>query len=259
MSEARQSAEKRLVWDLPVRVFHVVFGSAFLGAYLIANTLDDESPDFSAHMLLGLLVGVVALLRVTWGFLGTKYARFRNLSLSPVALFRYMHDALTRSPSRHVGHNPAASLALLAMLALAFGLMLTGIMLGRGDGSVEEVHELFAHLFLAVVIIHILGVILHTLFTQENIAMSMVDGRKQVTSAEAIPGSRPLVGALFLVLVGFAGAWLWANFDETTRRINLPLIGALTLGESEYPADQERRDSDDERHDDAHRHDDDDD
>lgn len=44
----------------------------------------------------------------------------------------------------YLGHNPGAAHGIFAMLALVLGLAVTGIMLGQGNESVEDLHEILA-------------------------------------------------------------------------------------------------------------------
>jgi cytochrome b len=83
-----------LVWDLPVRLFHLLLGLTFIGAFTIANVVDDESVLFSAHMLLGLLMAFMVVLRLIWGFVGTKHARFADFLHGPRAVVTYLRNAL---------------------------------------------------------------------------------------------------------------------------------------------------------------------
>ena len=69
---------KRLVYDLPMRVFHGIFAALFIVAFLIAKTVDDESAAFSYHMLAGFLLVFTVSLRIIWGFVGSKYSRFSS-------------------------------------------------------------------------------------------------------------------------------------------------------------------------------------
>ena len=78
------------VYDLPTRVFHWSFAGLFATAYAIANLVDDESARFAWHMLAGLLMGVAVLLRVAWGVVGTRHARWSDLSLDPRQLAAYL-------------------------------------------------------------------------------------------------------------------------------------------------------------------------
>lgn len=64
-----------MVWDLPTRAFYWLLTATFVGAIGIALIADDKSHLFQTHMLLGLIPVFLVVLRVIWGFVGTRYAR----------------------------------------------------------------------------------------------------------------------------------------------------------------------------------------
>jgi hypothetical protein len=118
------------------------------------------------------------------------------------------------------------------MLALVAALATTGIMLALGADSVEDAHEVLAYALLAVIVLHLIGVFLHTLRHRENITMSMLDGLKDIAPAESIPSSRPLMAVAFLLIVGSWGVALISRYDSATRIATLPILGTkLSLGE----------------------------
>ena len=51
------------IYDAPTRLFHWLFAGFFTVAFAIANLVDDESARFSLHMLAGLCMVFVLLLR----------------------------------------------------------------------------------------------------------------------------------------------------------------------------------------------------
>jgi cytochrome b len=247
----RSVAMKRvLVWDLPVRLFHWLFAGAIVVAFVLANAVDDESTAFAVHMLLGLVAGFMVVLRVVWGLVGSRHARFGDFAFSPGALFRYLKSTLTRSGERHAGHNPATSWAAIAMFALVLGLGATGLAMGAGVEAAEEVHELFAWALIAVAGGHVAGVVWHTIRHRENIALSMVDGRKEADEAQGIRTVRPVAALVFLALTGAWAGLLVQGYDPATSAVTLPFAGArLQLGEGEHG---ERREHHAERDDDDH-------
>ncbi len=223
-----------LVWDLPVRLFHWLFAGAIVAAFVIGQTVDDESAAFAVHMLLGLVAGFMVALRVLWGVVGTRHARFADFSFRPSALLRYLKSTLSRSGERHTGHNPATSWAAIAMFALVLGLGATGLAMGAGVEAAEEAHEVLAWALIAVAGGHVAGVVWHTIRHRENIALGMVDGRKVGDEAQAIRSTRPIAAVVALALTGGVAGVLFQGYDAATGVVTLPLGGAqLQLGEGD--------------------------
>ena len=223
-----------LVWDLPVRLFHWILAASFIGAFLIANLVDDDSSWFALHMLLGATMGFMVLLRVVWGVVGTRWARFRSFLFGPTSILQYVRDAFAGEDEPHTGHNPGSSIAIFAIFVLTAGMVATGLLMSTGGELIEELHEIFAWAFLATVGVHIAGVLFHTLRHRENIVGSMITGRKEREESEAISSPRPVVALAFLVLTG-GWAWgLYTGYDPATGAVTLPGSGqAIQVGEGE--------------------------
>jgi cytochrome b len=232
---------QHLVYDLPTRVFHWLFAGLFLTGFIIAKTVDDESPWFNYHSLAGLTLGFLVLLRILWGLFGTKHARFSGFALNPLEFVTYFKGFMTGTKKRWAGHNPASSWAGLTMLFLALGLVVTGYLMTSGPNkeSFEDVHELFANGFIIVVILHIAGIVLHTFRHQEMIGLSMIDGKKaDVAIDQTIPNSKTTLGILLVGFVVAFGLHLFKNYDGKTR--SLQFFGTtLQLGESEEKGDED--------------------
>jgi cytochrome b len=230
-----------LIWDVPTRLFHWLLAAGFLAAAFISLVLGDESPLFPWHAILGLTIGVMLAMRLLWGFVGTKYARFGSFAFGPAALTEYAKGALRGGGKRYVGHNPGSAYAVYAMLALLVGLAVTGFMLGRGNESVKDTHELLAYGMLAVVGLHIAGIAFHTLRHRENIAASMIHGHRPGVEGEVgIRSARPLVGLLFLGVTGAWFGWIVSTYDAASQSVRVPLLGvSLQLGETEETEDED--------------------
>lgn len=199
------------VWDPLVRLFHWSLVTAFAIAWL---TGDEES---RLHELAGYAVVGLVLVRVVWGFVGTRYARFSDFVYRPSAVMGYAREMLAGKPKHYLGHNPLGGMMIIALLVSllatgATGLALQGAEEGTGpfasltagatvampgiiakavaddgddekddgNGEVwEELHEFFADLTLLLVALHIAGVIVGSLVHRENLVRAMFTGRKR--------------------------------------------------------------------------------
>ncbi|MBX3378122.1 MAG: cytochrome b/b6 domain-containing protein [Phycisphaeraceae bacterium] len=223
-----------LVWDLPTRLFHWLLAGGFVAAAVIAVLLGEHSRFFPYHGIIGLAIGLLVCLRMVWGVIGTRYARFGTFVYGPRAVVEYMKGALLGGGKRYIGHNPGSAVAIWALLILVLAMAVTGVMLGRGNKGVKELHEVLSYITVGVAIVHVLGVALHTIRHRENLTASMIHGKKNAEPSEAIGSARPIVAALLLVVVGAWVVGLVRNFNPATQTTTLPLIGtALQLGENE--------------------------
>jgi cytochrome b len=221
-----------LIWDLPTRLFHWLFAGGFIAAAVLALTLDDEHRLFPYHGLIGLTLGLMVALRLIWGIVGTRHARFANFAFGPGAVARYLRAELLGPGERHAGHNPGSAYAIFAMLALTIGLVVTGVMMGTGVRGIKNLHELLAYAMLGVIAAHVLGVIVYTLRFREIIALSMITGRKRAPTDSAIASPKPVVAGVFLLVTAAWAVALVRGFDPATARTTLPLVGtSIRLGE----------------------------
>jgi len=212
MSESRVDlpaapGRRILVWDAPVRVFHWLLALSFAGAYVTA-----ESERWRLlHVTLGYTVAGLVIFRLLWGWVGTRYARFRSFVRGPAVVRRYLVGMLRGSPPHSTGHNPVGALAIVGMLALAALVCVTGwgAYAEAGLLSSDELHELLANAMLALVVVHVAGVLLGSWLERENLVKAMFTGRKIGPLPQAISSSRAWVAALLLASVAGFWAWQW--------------------------------------------------
>lgn len=200
----QSAAESRiLVWDLPLRLFHWLLAAAFAGAFVTAES--ERWRD--VHVMLGYTTLALIAFRVAWGFVGTRYARFASFAFGPSRVVSYLQSLATRTPHHYTGHNPAGSWAIYALLAGVFAAGATGLAVYNDLGGrwLEHLHEFVANAVLAVVAVHIVGVMAGSLLHRENLVGSMVTGRKTGPARDGIGTSRRVVAALLLTLV--IGLW----------------------------------------------------
>jgi cytochrome b len=165
------------VWDPLVRVFHWSLVGLFAFSYLSGDEWKQ------AHILSGYaIIGLLAV-RVVWGFVGTRHARFSNFIYSPVTTARFMVDTVAMKARRYIGHNPAGGAMVIALLISISGIAGTGYMMTTdaywGVEWVEEAHELLANLTLGLIVLHVAGVVLASIEHKENLVRAMITGRKR--------------------------------------------------------------------------------
>ena len=222
-----------LIWVLPTRILHWLLTAGFMAAGLIAFLTDKESSLFPYHAVIGLALALLVVLRVIWGFGGTRHARFASFLFGPRAVLGYLKAAFAGVSPGQVGHNPGSAYAIFAMLALVLGISVTGILLARGSEGLGEAHEAMSYALVAVVVTHVLGVGYYTLRHRENITLSMVSGKKDCEPSYAIASARPIAAAVFLGLLGAWSVGLVRNYDAAAKTTTLPCSGAkLQLGEN---------------------------
>lgn len=210
--------QRILIWDVPTRLFHWTLALGFAGAWLTS----ESDQWLSVHVFLGyLMLGLVGF-RVVWGLVGTHYARFSSFWFGPKAALTYMRQLLAGKAARHLGHNPAGSLAIYLLLLLTLVLGVTGIFTLGGEEqqgavagwldivqgrTVKQLHELSAIVMLLVVLGHIAGVLLESLMHRENLARSMLTGSKRADATAPAAQPRWLVAAVMLLLMAAFGVW----------------------------------------------------
>ena len=198
------AARRVLVWDAPVRVFHWLMVLSFAGAYLTA-----ESERWRlAHVTLGYTLAGLVAFRILWGLVGTRHARFASFVRGPGAIARYLGSLLRGRPEHHSGHNPAGALAIVALVLLALVVSASGWATYQDIAGhwLEEAHEAAASLMLAVVGVHVAGVVVGSWLHRENLVRSMVTGRKAASPQDAIRSAWRSVAALMVVaVIGFWG------------------------------------------------------
>lgn len=222
------SSAKILVWDAPVRVFHWLMVLSFAGAYLTA-----ESERWRlVHVSLGYTLGALVAFRIIWGLMGTRYARFASFIRGPKAVAQYLRAMLNGKPEHHIGHNPAGAIAIALILLLSAAITATGWATYNDVGGDlwEDLHESFANIMLAVVGIHVIGVVVTSWLHKENLVRSMVTGEKEGAPDQAISRPwRPLAALLVAAVLTFW--WLqWQSAPVAAKSAEVSSAGTAQNG-----------------------------
>lgn len=202
-----QQAKTIKVWDIGVRIFHWSLVLFFTVSYITGDELD------TVHAWSGYAIVLLLLFRLVWGFVGTKYARFSNFIYSPARVKEYLNSLKNETPIHYLGHNPAGGWMVVLLLVFLSLTVWTGLEAyaaeghgplaqvsmspinnayadddddheGKGgekheDSVWEDVHEFFVNTTLALVIIHIGGVVVSSRLHRENLVKAMLTGNKE--------------------------------------------------------------------------------
>jgi len=230
---------RTLVWDLPLRVFHWTLALSFLGAYFTAES--ERWRDL--HVILGYTAGVLIVFRLAWGVVGTRYARFASFLYRPAAVVAYLRSLLTTRPQHFVGHNPAGALAIFLLLALIVASVLSGwaTFVQVGPEWLEDAHETFSNVALAMVVVHLAGVVVSSWLHRENLVGAMVTGYKPVAAPPAA-GARTLIAVVLLVIVGamWSGAVPLPGLTQATGPgLSPPAVGGGHARERRHKDDDD--------------------
>lgn len=119
------------VWDPLVRIFHWSLALFFITSYLSG---EEET---WIHPWSGYVIVVLLLVRLVWGVVGSKHARFADFIYSPAEMLAYAKGLLSGDAKRYLGHNPLGGLMIIVMMvSLALttitGMMLYGVEEGKG-------------------------------------------------------------------------------------------------------------------------------
>ena len=165
------------VWDWPLLAYHWALAFFVLLAWVTPNKYD------TLHRIAGYIVLGLIVFRLGWGFVGTRYSRFRNLMLVFRAMPRYLRNLRHGNTGRYLGLNPAGAAMLVAMLLLLAISTISGWMQVTvrffGVWWVEEIHLYSSNAVIVLVVLHVLGVLLTCVLRKENLVRSMITGWKR--------------------------------------------------------------------------------
>lgn len=166
------------VWDNFVRIFHWSLVILFAAAYYTRDKWEQ------IHIAAGYAILALVFARLIWGLVGSSHARFRDFLYSPRTIVRFLEDTARFRAKRYLGHNPAGGAMVVALLLGLVVICGSGVLMTLdyfwGLKWIELIHEIATYAVLALIVLHVAGVILASVEHRENLIKSMFTGRKRL-------------------------------------------------------------------------------
>lgn len=216
----------RLVWDLPLRVFHWCLVLSLAGSWA---THELGVQWFAWHVRFGYLTLVLVGFRLAWGFVGPRHARFASFVRGPGALLDYL-----RGGAPTVGHSPLAALSILAVLAVLLAQAVTGLfanddifnngpLYGYVDKDTSDalasLHRQGWDVLKVLVGLHLVAIAYYQLVRRIDLFRPMWTGRKPAETVppdEEIGSSRVLLAVVLVILLAAALGGVIATAPEAS-------------------------------------------
>ncbi|MEO5374840.1 MAG: cytochrome b/b6 domain-containing protein [Alphaproteobacteria bacterium] len=200
------------VWDLPTRVYHWT-QLALVVASLYTGFVAPESW-MGVHVAAG--YGLVALIvfRLVWGIYGFEYSRIASFAYPPRRVIESLRGLFLLRPPHAIGHNPLGAMMVFALMAVLIALTATGLMVLGGEerqgvlrgvisfdigAAAKEVHEGLVWTLMAMVALHVTGVVVESVLGGDNLAWAMITGDRHLPAGLPVPEprrARPRAAAL---------------------------------------------------------------
>jgi len=135
------------VWDLPTRLFHWVNFLTVISLIFVAlmmmykkelgiTGLPPKVALKELHVTIGYIFVINLVWRLLWGFIGNRYARWRNILPGrgfAATLRDYRASIKTGQPQTWLGHNPRGRLAVTALIGLMLVIAVSGLIRAGTD------------------------------------------------------------------------------------------------------------------------------
>jgi cytochrome b len=172
------------VWDLFVRLFHWSLVLSMVAAWFTSSGRDET------HQWIGLIAATLVALRLIWGFAGSHFARFGQFVKGPLKVLTYLAAIMRGTEKRYIGHNPAGGAMVIILLAAVCATATTGYLMTTdayyGDEFMQGLHSICAYGTVALILIHVGGVILASVRHKENLVVAMFSGEKRAAEHDDV-------------------------------------------------------------------------
>lgn len=205
------------VWDLPTRIFHWALVASVI-ALVITGQIGGNAMVW--HFRCGYTVLSLLLFRIVWGLIGGRWSRFASFIYAPGTVLRYLKGL--GQPEHSVGHNPAGSGSVFAMLLFLLAQVGSGLFSDddiANSGPLSKFvsnaivsastwyhKEVGKRVLIVLVVLHIVAILFYLFKKKENLVKPMIHGDKvlehALESSRDDAGSRTVAAVVFAVCAG---------------------------------------------------------
>lgn len=214
---------KTYIWTFPTRIFHWLLATAFTTAYILGNFDNFDN----LHFAFGALVGILIIFRLLFGLFGPTYSNFKDFPIRLKSQKEFVRTYFSNTKI-YAGHNPAASVIMLLILTVGLICGISGYLLyateknvlsiGINEDFLEESHEVLANLFLALVCMHLLGILADILFhNKTGTFQSIFTGYKNIETKSARLNAFHKVFILLWFIIAFYVFYLAYGLQINTK------------------------------------------
>jgi cytochrome b len=189
-----------------VMVSHWLLAICFVGAVI---TQDSEKYRL-LHVTMGYTMFGLVAFRLVWGFIGGKYARFNSIYPRIKKVIEYLKSLFTAEPQAFIGFHAIGFLAAYLLLAVILMVTISGYIVYEelGPDLFEDLHETLGNLLIAIVVIHIGGVVINAVIQKVKLAMSTEQTGAAKRVAASIERSRPYKWMAALIILAVTYFWV---------------------------------------------------
>ena len=181
----KEKDNKVKVWDLSLRIFHLILIILITGSYISAK-LDM----LNIHQYFGVSILGLIFFRILWGFVGSYYSKFESFNIS-------IKGALTQFSKKNQNKSirtPLGSFSTLTFIIVLIGLSISGLFSSDDvlyDAPLAhlasnyvylwtDIHNLL-HFFLYFLVgTHILAILYYQIIKKHKIIQRMTDGYTRI-------------------------------------------------------------------------------
>ncbi len=223
----------KLIWDLPLRLFHWS-----LVIIIIVTTITGYLLEYwwlYIHIYAGYILICLLSFRLIWGVIGSYYSRFDSFPLSRLMLIKHLKNIYNGKSKQYTGHNPVGAWVIIILLSILILLLITGLLVWGGvenNGPLaniigyqtgllnKDIHEALSAILMGMIAIHIMGILIETIYFKHPLIKSMITGKKTFRNNKiTVMPYHSLYGGIVFLCIALA-LFYWVNIS-TAKSIDI--------------------------------------